>query len=83
MNERLKATKQEDGRILVDLTQTGSPLMDGLKAPVRQVRFSAGAVDFVAPRGTNDETPDNVIAVGGVFQNTDTGKIGKTIEDVT
>jgi hypothetical protein len=82
MSERIKPKKTEDGHWLIDFTQEGSPLLEGLKKPVRAVEFSVGAVQYRVPRGADDPIPDNVVEIGGLFHNLDNGKMGKNLKDV-
>jgi hypothetical protein len=74
--------KQENGRYLVDFTQPGSPLLSGLKEPVRKIRYGVAAIDYVFPRGADDPTPDYVVEVGGLYYNMNDGRVGKTIDEV-
>jgi hypothetical protein len=84
MEERPKSTKDNRSgkNEVIDLTQDGSPLLEGLKKPVRKVAYTHGSTEFVFPRGADDPTPDEVIEVGGVFHNARTGAVGNTLEDV-
>ena len=72
----------EDGVYFVDFTQPGSPLLKGLKVPVRAVEFDVGPMRYRVPRGADDPMPDNVVEIGGLFHNTQTGMIGTKLEDV-
>jgi len=84
MIERVKeipAVKQNDGSLLIDLAQEGSPFLEGLLEPIRTVDVRVGSVVYRMPRGANDTTPDNVVQVGSMWTNMETGRAGFKLED--
>lgn len=66
----------------IDFTVPGSPLLEGLVAPVRTIEYRIGNVLYRVPRGADNPTPDNVVKIGGFWNNLSDGRTSREMKDV-
>ncbi|MBI5841213.1 MAG: hypothetical protein HZB19_14035 [Chloroflexi bacterium] len=80
MTNLISSNSQGDEMVL-DFSN-GIDLNQEFKAPIRFVELRVGNVLCRIPRSADDETPDDIVFVGGVYINLKDGRIGQTKESV-
>ena len=82
MNNTKPLYQQLDNQPMADFSLEDDLAIKKLKAPIRHVEFRFGDILCRIPRGADDQTPDDVVMIGGIYLNLTDGRIGKSVASV-